>query len=252
MWQFSPFTSFKALSDSTQPQVHMTQNLKIWKGNYVLLSEHTADKWFLPVLLTAIQFISIHFKTLYMCLNNRLPKCAKPKAVWGMFISSVSHRNNLDLKKKTCICNLCLADVHMMYLLIWNRRSSRMARDFMSFSTVFQSYQDDGRAILKGCMHGTMFMFQMILISSRDPATSLWTYPNLEPIYFTNAAVSCNKWYLPIHAIHFYTHYRTDEPWVLSICVTIPFFIFRSGIVTIFCQIKLFHILWQWLHKNGW
>ena len=28
-----------------------------------------------------------------------------------------------------------------------------MTCDFTSFSTIFQSYQDDGRLIMKGCMH---------------------------------------------------------------------------------------------------
>ena len=29
--------------------------------------------------------------------------------------------------------------------------------DFMSFSTIFQSYKDDGRMIMKGLCHGTTF-----------------------------------------------------------------------------------------------
>ena len=32
--------------------------------------------------------------------------------------------------------------------------------DFISFSTVFQSYQDDERATMKGCVSGTLFTLE--------------------------------------------------------------------------------------------
>ena len=38
-----------------------------------------------------------------------------------------------------------------------------MTCNFMSFSTVFQSYQDDGQMIMKGCIHGARFMAEKVL-----------------------------------------------------------------------------------------
>ena len=38
-----------------------------------------------------------------------------------------------------------------------------MACDFTSFSTVFQSYQDDGRMIMKGLCNGTLFTIEKML-----------------------------------------------------------------------------------------
>ena len=37
-----------------------------------------------------------------------------------------------------------------------------MTCDFTSFSTVFQSYQDDGKLIMKGCVQGTPFTVEKI------------------------------------------------------------------------------------------
>ena len=37
-----------------------------------------------------------------------------------------------------------------------------MTSDFMSFETVFQSCQDDGRMIMKGCVQGTPFMIEKV------------------------------------------------------------------------------------------
>ena len=37
-----------------------------------------------------------------------------------------------------------------------------MTCDFTPFSTVFQSYQDDGLMIMKGCVHGTLFTVEQI------------------------------------------------------------------------------------------
>ena len=38
-----------------------------------------------------------------------------------------------------------------------------MTCDFTSFSTVFQSYQDDGRLIMKGCVQWNSIMVEKIL-----------------------------------------------------------------------------------------
>ena len=38
-----------------------------------------------------------------------------------------------------------------------------MTCDVMSFSTVFQSYQDDGQMIMKAVCIGTLFTFEKIL-----------------------------------------------------------------------------------------
>ena len=40
-----------------------------------------------------------------------------------------------------------------------------MTCDFTSFSTVFQSYQDDGRIIMKGCVQCIPFMIEKMLAS---------------------------------------------------------------------------------------
>ena len=40
--------------------------------------------------------------------------------------------------------------------------------DFTSFSTVFQSYQDDGRVIMKGCVQRYPFKVGKISASSGD------------------------------------------------------------------------------------
>ena len=40
--------------------------------------------------------------------------------------------------------------------------------DSTSFSTVFQSYQDDRRIIMKGCVQGTPFMIEKISASGGD------------------------------------------------------------------------------------
>ena len=37
-----------------------------------------------------------------------------------------------------------------------------MTCDFMSFSTVFQSYLDDGRLIMKGCVQWSLFAVEKI------------------------------------------------------------------------------------------
>ena len=45
-----------------------------------------------------------------------------------------------------------------------------MPCDFMSFSSVFQSYQDDGQVIMKGCQsvrNETLFMTEKISASGR-------------------------------------------------------------------------------------
>ena len=43
-------------------------------------------------------------------------------------------------------------------LLIWSSDLRFLTCDFTSFSTVFQSYQDDGWVIMKGCVQWTPFM----------------------------------------------------------------------------------------------
>ena len=35
------------------------------------------------------------------------------------------------------------------------RMDGWMLCDFKSFSTVFQSYEDNGRMVMRGCVHGT-------------------------------------------------------------------------------------------------
>ena len=39
-----------------------------------------------------------------------------------------------------------------------------MTCDFTSFSAVIQSYQDDGRLIMKDCVHGAPFMVEKISV----------------------------------------------------------------------------------------
>ena len=43
-----------------------------------------------------------------------------------------------------------------------------MTCDFMFFSSVFQSHQDDGRLIMKGCSNGTPYTIEKISHSRRD------------------------------------------------------------------------------------
>ena len=47
-----------------------------------------------------------------------------------------------------------------------------MTSDFTSFSTVFQSYQDSERMIMKGCVHRTSFTVGKISASSGDQTWS--------------------------------------------------------------------------------
>ena len=44
-----------------------------------------------------------------------------------------------------------------------------MTGDFMTFSTVLWSYQDDSRKIMKDLCNGNLFMVKWISFSSRNP-----------------------------------------------------------------------------------
>ena len=48
-----------------------------------------------------------------------------------------------------------------------------MTRDFTSFSTVFQSYLDDGQMIMKSCMQGNPFTVKKFSPPARiEPGTA--------------------------------------------------------------------------------
>ena len=49
-----------------------------------------------------------------------------------------------------------------------NKPAEWMTCDFMSFSTIFQSYQVKGRKELKGCMQWSHNYFDMILVTRRN------------------------------------------------------------------------------------
>ena len=50
----------------------------------------------------------------------------------------------------------------MTEIMLKSGYDSWMTCHFTSFSTVFQSYQDDGRLIMKGNVHGTPFMVEIL------------------------------------------------------------------------------------------
>ena len=49
-------------------------------------------------------------------------------------------------------CTLPFIIKYLLSPFDWNAIDGQMTFDFTSFSTVFQSYQDDGRMIMKGCV----------------------------------------------------------------------------------------------------
>ena len=62
---------------------------------------------------------------------------------------------------------LCLMEPSFPGFCLCLHMDGWMTCKFTSFSTVFQSYQDDGQLIMKGCVQLNWFMIQNISASNR-------------------------------------------------------------------------------------
>ena len=118
--------------------------------------------WLLPMFKTHVYMVITHVQN--SCIYGYYP-CSKLMYIWllPMFKTHVymviTHVQNSCIygyypcSKLMYIWLLPMFKTHThMVIPMFKPQDGWMICDFMSFSTVFQSYQDNGRMIMKGCV----------------------------------------------------------------------------------------------------